>query len=135
MKFEEKATKEQVTQNFEAKWKTAMNILRTKTPNVADWIQSFRLTIVQTLILMTCLVGCSTEPARPMYKIQVGWTKDRVMQDSKYRDSQKTVATTSTANGTVEMWSFGSYGEVPFARVYFNSQGNVIMFNCLRYCN
>ncbi len=59
MQFQEKATKEQATQNFKSKWKTAMSILRTKTPNVAEGIQAFRLAMVQTLILMTLAV-CTT---------------------------------------------------------------------------
>ena len=87
---------------------------------------------VSTLILAMTILGCTTAPEKPMYVIQVGWTKQQVLEDSSYRDSPKNVITISTIQGTTEIWEFG---QPPYAFVYFDSRGTVSMFNCIRYCN
>jgi len=87
-----------------------------------------------TIALM--IAGCAAPPPpKPVYRIQVGWTKERVLKDSKYRDERKTVSTVTGPGGRIEIWSFGSHGEVPFAIVYFDLTDKVILFNCLRYCD
>ena len=76
-------------------------------------------------------VGCSVNPPRPMYTPKVGWTKERVLQDSIYRSSPRNVMRTSTSRGTIETWAFG---EPPYAFIHFDESGKVKMINCLRYC-
>ena len=85
------------------------------------------------IVLASALVGCETIPEKPTYKIQVGWTKEQVLHDSRYRDFRKHVMSTSTANGTVEVWSF-YYDGSTFGDVYFDDEGKVIMYQCLQYC-
>lgn len=88
------------------------------------------------LLVAVVIVGCAAPPPpRPVYKIQVGWTKERVLKDSKYRDQRKTISTVAGPRGTIEIWSFGRYGEVPSAIVYFDFIDRVVLFNCLSDCD
>lgn len=89
---------------------------------------------VAMLLSVVAIAGCQSTPRKPTYQIQVGWTKEQVLEDSQYRDMRKDVMTTSSASGTAEIWSFGDYGKAPYASVYFDRTGKVIRFTCFRYC-
>lgn len=76
-------------------------------------------------------VGCADTPSRPAYSPQIGWTKQQVLEDSIYRNTELNVMRTSTSQGTVETLVFG---RPPYVFIYLDKRGMVTEINCIRDC-
>ena len=76
--------------------------------------------------------GCSSTPSKPMLAAQVGMTKDQILNESSYKSSPTNVSRVSTGDGSMEMISFGN---PPYAFMYFDNQEIVRKIVCLKYCN